>query len=105
LLPISGHRSGVLTFCVPTSGAELTWWSRQLHNCLDTFAAAAAHQRSWLIGIRRDDRLVGCIEVCPRTRRLRQAHGPRNRPLPSDVHDTAIGVLVDAGILVRPTPR
>jgi hypothetical protein len=105
LLPISGYHCDGLTFCVPTSANELTWWSRQLHNCLDTFAAAAAHQRSWLIGIRHDDNLIGCIEVCPRTRRLRQAHGPRNRPLPNHIYDTALRVLDETGILTAPISR
>ena len=78
---------------------ELELWSRQLHNCLDTYAAASAHQRSWLIGIRDDDRLIGCIEVCPATRRLRQAQGSRNRALPTAVYDTAVRVLADHGLL------
>ena len=99
LLAISDRRSNDLTFCVPTSAGELTRWSRQLDNCLDGFAAAAAHERSWLIGLRRDDHLIGCIEVCPRTRRIRQAKGPRNAALPGDVYDIAMAVLADAGIV------
>jgi hypothetical protein len=99
LRTISGYRYGGLDFCVPTSAAELGLWSRQLHNCLDTYAAASAHERSWLIGIRNDGGLIGCIEVCPGTRRLRQAHGPRNRALPANIYDTAVRVLSDHGLL------
>ena len=99
LQAISGYRHEGLDFCVPTSAAELELWSRQLHNCLDTYAAASAHQRSWLIGIRNDDRLIGCIEVCPGTRRLRQAQGPRNSALSANVYDIAIRVLSDHGLL------
>ena len=99
LLAVSRHRCGDLTFCIPTSGAELSWWSRQLHNCLDTFAGASAHGQSWLIGVRRDDVLIGCVEVCPQTRRLRQALGPRNRAFTPDVHDRVVGVLVDHRVL------
>jgi hypothetical protein len=80
LRTVSQLRCGDLTLCVPTSGAELSWWSRQLHNCLDTFAGASAHGESWLIGVRRDDVLIGCVEVCPRTRRLRQALGHATVP-------------------------
>jgi hypothetical protein len=99
LLAISRHRCGDLTFCVPTSGAELTWWSRQLENCLDTFAGASAHGRSWLIGVRRDDVLIGCVEVCPHTRRVCQALGPRNRALTADVYDRVLGALADLRVL------
>jgi hypothetical protein len=99
LQTISGYQRDGLTFCVPTSMSELDWWSRQLHNCLDSFAAAAAHQRSWLIGIRRDDELIGCVEICPSTRRLRQAQGPRNRALPMAVYDTTIAALGQFGLL------
>ncbi len=99
LLSVSQHRSGDFTFCVPTSGAELRWWSRQLHNCLDTFAGASAHGQSWLIGVRRGDALIGCVEVCPRTRRLRQALGPRNGALAPDVYDRVIGVLAEHRVL------
>jgi hypothetical protein len=104
LLTVSQHRSGDLTFCVPTSGAELGWWSRQLHNCLDTFAGASAHGHSWLIGVRRDDVLIGCVEVCPRTRHLRQALGPGNRPLSPDVYDRVIDVLANHQVLRRRAP-
>jgi hypothetical protein len=105
LLAVSRHRCGDLTFCVPTSGAELSWWSRQLHNCLDTFAGASAHGQSWLIGVRRDDMLIGCVEVCPRTRRLRQALGPRNRALAPDVYDRVIGALAEHRVLRARLPR
>jgi hypothetical protein len=99
LRTVSQLRCGDLTLCVPTSAAELTWWSRQLHNCLDSFAGASAHGQSWLIGVRRGDVLIGCVEVCPRTRRLRQALGPRNRALAADVYDRVIGVLTDHRVL------
>jgi len=99
LRPVHDQVHGELRFCVPTSAEELRWWSRQLGNCLDTFAAAAAAQRSWLVGIRRDDLLIGCVEVCPRTRNVRQAQGPRQRALPPPVYDTTIAMLRQHGIL------
>lgn len=103
LRPVDRLRHRDLSFSVPTSAAELAWWSRQLHNCLDTFALAAARERSWLVGIHRDDLLIGCVEVCPRTRRIRQALGPRNRPLPASVHDATVAVLTQAGLVASST--
>lgn len=99
LRTISGVRRGDLTFVVPTSATELRAWSRELGNCLDTYVAATAHERSWLIGLRHDDDLVGCIEICPDSRRLRQAQGPRNRALPRQVYDLAVATLADHDLL------
>ena len=96
---VNEHRVGDLTLCVPTSAAELGLWSRQLWNCLDSFGPAVAHGRSWVVGIRLDDSLVGAIEICPQTRRLRQAQGPRNRALPSTVYDRTITALGELGVL------
>lgn len=99
LVGIARHRQDGLDFDVPTSVATLRQWGAQLRNCLDTFAAAAAHQRSWLIGIRRGDTLVGCIELCPTTRGIRQALGPANQRLANDVYDTAILALTNFDLL------
>ena len=95
---VAGHQRDGLTLCVPTSivarlvGPPAPQLPRQL-------AAAAVHERSWLIGIRRDDEMIGCVEVCPATRRLRQALGPRNRPLASRVYDTTTRALADLGVV------
>lgn len=99
LVGIAHHSQSGLDFDVPTSTAALRQWGAQLRNCLDTFAAAVAHQRSWLIGIRRGDVLIGCIEICPHSRRIRQALGPRNNRLADDVYDTAYLALSTHGLL------
>lgn len=104
LLAVSEHRVGELTLCVPTSLAELASWSRRLNNCLDTFGPAVAHGRSWVIGIRSDDEWIGAVEICPATHRLRQAQGPRNRPLPAAVHERVIAALGELNVL-RPSRR
>jgi hypothetical protein len=106
LATVDGRHERDLTFCVPTSAVELRQWSRLLHNCLDTYVDATAREQTWLIGIRRDGELIGCVEVCPRTRRLKQAQGPRNRALPVAVQQSAIEVLGREGVLHvhGPTP-
>jgi len=101
-LAVSEHRVGELTLCVPTSLAELAAWSRRLNNCLDTFGPAVAHGRSWVIGVRSDDEWIGAVEICPATRRLRQAHGPRNRPLPAAVYERVIDALGELNVLQLP---
>jgi PcfJ-like protein len=88
-----------LRFTVPTSTDEVASWGVTLHNCLARYARAAAEQRSWLIGIERDDELIGCIEVVPPIRMIRQALGPRNRPLPTGVYDIATRVLLAGGVI------
>ena len=82
-----------LRFLVPTSTTELSLWGARLHNCLDTYARAAAANTSWLVGIERDDLLIGCVEIVPTTRRVRQALGPRNRPLASAVQQSTLEFL------------
>lgn len=99
LVEIAGLRTGDLTFLVPTSTATLRQWGSQLRNCLGDYGPAVAHERSWLIGLEQGDRLIGCIEVAPSTRRVRQAHGPRNGPLPRAVHRRALTVLAQQGIV------
>lgn len=88
-----------LRFTIPTSAPELVSWGITLHNCLASHSRAAAEQTSWLIGIERDDELIGCIEVKPLTRLIRQALGRRNRPLPTSVHDIATRVLRGHGVV------
>jgi hypothetical protein len=99
LIPVSEHRVGEFTLCVPTSVAELGLWSRRLSNCLDTFGPAVAHGRSWVIGIRRSHEMVGAIEICPENRRLRQCEGRRNRALPEAVYALVIPALGELGVL------
>lgn len=93
------QRHDDLHFTVPTSQPELASWGRRLHNCLDTYARAMVEERSWLIGVEHDDQLVGCIEVAPTTRSVRQALGPRNRPLPPWVHERALQFLLAMGVI------
>jgi hypothetical protein len=86
------HRNGI-TFEIATSAFELRSWGQQLRNCLGSFAAAAHSGSSWLIGLYRDDVLIGCVEVHPQQRRVMQATGVSNRALPLWVQRTIIDVL------------
>ncbi|MEY4174693.1 MAG: PcfJ-like protein [Actinomycetota bacterium] len=99
LLPVHQLRHEGLSYTVPTSRNELATWGAILRNCLGDFGRAAATQTSWLIGIEQHDRLIGCVEVDPATRRVRQALGPRNHPLPEVVHRTTITLLQRHGII------
>jgi hypothetical protein len=86
------HRNGI-TFEIATSAFELRTWGQQLRNCLGSFAAAAHSGSSWLIGLSRDEVLIGCVEVHPQQRRVVQATGVANRALPLWVQRTIIDVL------------
>lgn len=99
LLPVHQRRHESLHFTVPTSSVELTAWGLRLHNCLASYASAMSEQRSWLIGIERDDTLVGCVEVVPSSGAVRQALGARNRPLAPAVHATTVQFLRDQGVI------
>lgn len=88
-----------LRFLVATSTTELSLWGARLHNCLDTYARAAAADTSWLVGIERDDLLIGCVEIVPTTRQIRQALGPRNRPLPRAVHQSTLEFLLQRRVI------
>jgi len=86
------HRNGI-TFEIATSAFELRSWGQQLRNCLGSFAEAAHSGSSWLIGLYRDDVLIGCVEVHPQQRRVVQATGISNRALPLWVQRTIIDAL------------
>jgi hypothetical protein len=105
LRPIDGLATGGLRLVVPRSANELRRWGDVLHNCLADYAGASSRGESWLVAIERDDTVIGCIEVTPATRRIRQALGPRNRPLPRDVLAVAVRALERHGIVVTPTRR
>jgi len=96
---IHRHRCERFSFTIPTSAIELLAWGRQLRNCLADFAPAVSREQSWLIGIERDGDLIGCIEVQPDSRRIRQALGRSNSPLPPSVHDVATRALTECGVI------
>lgn len=98
LLAISNHSHGGLRFVVPTSREELRRWGRVLHNCVGDFGNAVAVGHSWVIGIEHDDHIIGCIEVSPIDRKVRQALGPRNRPLPPAVAADVFEALRHCGV-------
>ncbi|MGA1052413.1 MAG: hypothetical protein ACO4AY_09785 [Ilumatobacteraceae bacterium] len=85
LVPVAGLERDGLRLLVPTSTPVLNQWAAALQNCLGTYGPAVAQQRAWLIGIHRSEQLIGCIEIDPATRRIRQAHGRLNRMLPRPV--------------------
>lgn len=101
LLEVNGLRRLGLQFVVPTTTHELEQWGLQLSNCLDGYGPAVVAGRAWLIGIERDQQLIGCVEVQPSDRQIRQALGPRNRPLASGVLDQVISTLDELGITRR----
>ena len=78
---------------------QLTQWGTQLRNCLGSYHAAAAADAAWLVGLEKGGRLVGCIEVSPQQRRIRQAFGPANRQLPGRLLSTATEMLVRFGVI------
>jgi len=98
LLAINDFSHGGLRLVVPTTSEELRRWGRALHSCLGDFSGAAANGHSWLIGVERDDHLIGCVEVQPATRRVRQALGPRNHPLPPNVAAAVFNALRLCGV-------
>jgi hypothetical protein len=104
LRPIDGLTVGGLRLIVPRSTNELRRWGDALHNCLADYAGASSRGESWLVAIERDDTVIGCVEIVPATRRIRQALGPRNRPLPADVATTVVRVLERHGIVVPSEP-
>jgi hypothetical protein len=97
-VPASGFRWGPVELVVPTSSAELSQWGQVLHNCLGDYTAAVLAGRSWLVGVRCDEVLVGCAEIDPRHRSIRQLLGPFNRPLPEQVRNDVVEALQFLGL-------
>jgi hypothetical protein len=101
LTVVHGLHHHDLTFVVPTTALQLSQWGVQLRNCLSDYHAAVAGGRTWLVGIEQGGHPIGCIEIVPSTRRLRQAYGRANRPLPPRVRTTALGLLTRFDVLVE----
>lgn len=101
LLQLHDFRRGRLHLVVPTSKVELQQWARRLHNCLADYAPAMAIGRCWLVGVELDERLIGCVEVRPRQRTIRQATGMLNQALPCEVLDEVVAALTSHGVINR----
>jgi hypothetical protein len=96
---IDGRDIGGARLCVPHSAEELGSWGRQLANCLGSYTEAVARGASWIIGIRAAEGcLIGCIEITPTNRRIRQVQGPRNNRLDRHLGIAAVSELVASGI-------
>lgn len=93
LLIINGYRHAGLSYQVPTTAAELERWASILDNCLADYVRAAATSTAWLIGVFRDDVIIGCVEIRPRTREVRQAVGEHNRPLDASTLERVLHAL------------
>jgi hypothetical protein len=100
LLGLHHHQAGDLRFVVPTSSTELEQWGVLLHNCVGSFARAVAAGVSYLVGVERDDVLVACVEINPRTQSIRQMSGRRNQPLSGQLGSIIERVLRERGIVV-----
>lgn len=99
LREIHHYQRDDLRFVVPTSVAELRGWGSTLRNCIGDFGAAVASSASWLIGVEVDGQLVGCAEIQPQNRRIRQALGPRNAQLPGYINDALLAALRECGVI------
>ena len=101
LLVINGYRHAGLSYQVPTSSAELERWASILSNCLGDYTRAAATSAAWLVGVFRDDVIIGCVEVRPSTREVRQAVGEHNRPLEPPVLERVLHALARCDVIPR----
>lgn len=101
LLVINGYRHAGLSYQVPTSSTELEQWAGILSNCLGDYSRAAASRMAWLIGVFRDDLLIGCLEIRPSTREVRQAVGDRNQPLDPTTLDHVLRALARCDVIDR----
>jgi len=99
---LDGLVVGDLRLRLPRRPDDLTSWGQLLHNCLADYTDAARAGRSWLVGIEHAHRLVGCVEIDPATRRLRQVVGDRNRPLPEWVTTPVVRALLQHHLIERP---
>ena len=91
------HR-GEIELVLPHDGEVLTQWALALDNCLHAYANAVEAQRSIVIGIRRNGRLIGAVEISPETRRIHQIEGGGNRALPAAAYNDVLMLLAAHGI-------
>lgn len=97
---LDGRSVGEVTLCLPRTNTELRQWGRLLHNCLGDFTASTATGYSVVVGVRRDDQLIGALELRPDTQTLVQFLGDRNRRLPLPI-TTAVHAALRQRLLVR----
>lgn len=84
----------------PRSPEELRTWAEILDNCLASFEGAVSRRQSLVVGVRSDGRLVAALEIDPAALRLRQFHGPHNRPPAPGIARAVLPVLAAHGITV-----
>jgi hypothetical protein len=72
---------------VPKTTRTVVRWGIDLGNCLvdGGYGKRFRESRTIIIGLFRNGRIVYAIESDPDTRRIRQAKGPRNSEMPTDV--------------------
>lgn len=99
---LDGCHAGPYRLRVARHAGQLTTWAGALRNCLGSYAANLANGTSWIIGVEADDALIGCLEIDPTTRRIRQFVGPYNRRLPANVTEPVIRALVATGAAAHP---
>ncbi len=99
---LDGCLAGPYRLRVARHAGQLTTWAGALRNCLGSYAANLANGTSWIIGVEADDALIGCLEIDPTTRRIRQFVGPYNRRLPANVTEPVIRALVATGAAAYP---
>lgn len=103
LRSLNGFERDGLRYVVPTSRPELDRWGAVLHTCVAEYADPVIRGVSWIIGVEQEGRLVGCVEVRPQSRTVRQALGPRNQPLPPAMARSVLRTLEILGV-VAPQP-
>jgi hypothetical protein len=100
---LDGCLAGPYRLRVARHAGQLTAWAGALRNCLASYATNLASGTSWIIGVEADDTLIGCLEIDPATRRIRQFVGPYNRRLPANVTEPVIRALVATGAATYPS--
>lgn len=99
---LHGYQRDGLHFVVPTSVAELKSWGNRLSTCVGDYGPAITARASWVIGVEQDEVLIGCVDMVPSSRRVRQALGRRNERLPDSILDSVVVSLAQCGLAPMP---
>ena len=92
-------RRGSVELVLPATADEVHRWGQALDNCLGIYARAAEDGRTLIVGIKRDERLVGAVQISTFDRTIIQIEGRSNRPLPEWLHDEVLTLI--AGVRIR----
>lgn len=80
---------------LPTSTTDLSFWGKNLSNCISSYAEQAYRQEVVLLGVKVDDEIRYALELDPNSLQIRQFKGHRNCDPPAELKQQVESAIAD----------